>query len=51
MRLSARTGMISQTVLTMTLSEALEEGGAQVFTTGDGVVQAVSDGTNLSVRQ
>ena len=31
--------------------EALEEGGAQVFTTGDGVVQAVSDGTNLSVRQ
>lgn len=31
--------------------ETLEEGGAQVFTTGDGVVQAVSDGTNLSVRQ
>lgn len=31
--------------------ESLEEGGARVFLTGDGVVQAVSDGTNLSIRQ
>lgn len=31
--------------------EALEDGGTEVFVTGDGIVQAVSDGKSLNVSQ